>query len=69
MSDRDRSESMWFCPHCTKWVGCKLDRCLEGHDRPRLPLRSDDVDFDASWRVDLRDRLRGKLRSLLGWVR
>jgi hypothetical protein len=65
----DRDESPWYCPTCEVWSGWKTDQCLEGHDRPRLPLRYDDVAFDDAWRVDRRDRLRGALRSLVGWFR
>lgn len=64
----EREESPWFCPECETWVGWKLAACLEGHNRPRLPLRYSDVEFDYSKRVTLRHRLRGKIRSLLaGW--
>jgi len=42
------------------------DSCLDGHARPRLPLYYDDVDFDDSWRVTQRDRVRAKLRRLIG---
>lgn len=71
MTDRvvdelDATPSMWYCPHCEMWVGKKLDSCLEGHSRPRLPLYSADVDFDNSWRVRLRDRVRSKLLRVIG---
>lgn len=62
--DRPRSESPWYCPECELWIGYKLDECNDGHERPRLPLRYDDVPYDDSWRVTSRDRLRSKLLSL-----
>jgi hypothetical protein len=61
-----REESPWYCPNCGSWIGWKLDTCLNGHDRPRLPLRYDDVEFDHSAYVSWRHRTRGKIRSLLG---
>jgi len=64
-----RKESPWYCPDCVAWNGWMLGRCLEcERRRPRLPLRYVDVDVDAAWRVDRRDRLRGKSRSLRGVV-
>ncbi|ELY66938.1 hypothetical protein CYV19_05150 [Natronobacterium gregoryi SP2] len=66
--DRPRTESPWFCPECEIWVGWKHDECSERHHRPRLPLRYDDVEFDHSWQVTFRHRLRGKLRSLFNRV-
>ena len=66
VDDSDATPSPWYCPHCEMWIGKKLDSCLEGHSRPRLPLYYDDVDFDDSWRVTQRDRVRAKLRRLIG---
>jgi hypothetical protein len=66
VDDADATPSPWYCPHCEMWVGKKLDSCLEGHSRPRLPLFYDDVDVDDSWRVGLRDRVRAKLRRVIG---
>jgi len=70
-ASENRDESPWYCPKCEggMWVGWKRDTCGEGHERPRLPLRYDDVDVDNSWQVTRRDRLRGALRSLVGWFR
>ncbi|WP_018257663.1 hypothetical protein [Halomicrobium katesii] len=67
--ETDRHESPWYCPECAIWVGWKLDTCSEGHDRPRLPLRYVDVEYDDAWRVERRDRLRGKVHSLWGFLR
>ena len=66
VDDSDATPSPWFCPHCEMWIGKTLDSCLNGHARPRLPLYYDDVDFDDSWRVTQRDRVRAKLRRLIG---
>ena len=66
VDDSDVTPSPWYCPHCEMWIGKKLDSCLNGHARPRLPLYYDDVDFDDSWRVTQRDRVRAKLRRLIG---
>ncbi|QKY16419.1 hypothetical protein [Halorubrum sp. CBA1229] len=60
--DRDRSKSPWYCPKCTAWVGYQLDECVtDGHDRPRRPLRWDDVE-KPSFEVTYRDRLLAKVR-------
>lgn len=66
VDDSDATPSPWYCPHCEMWVGKKLDSCLEGHSRPRLPLYYDDVDVDFSEWVTTRDRVRAKLRRLTG---
>ena len=61
--DRPRSKSPWYCPKCETWVGYKLEKCVTGgHDRPRRPLRWDDVE-KPSFEVTIRERLLAKV----GW--
>ena len=67
--DEDNPESMWLCPRCEIWVGWKLNSCREGHDRPRIPVRVEDVEEEISWRVSRWDRYRVKARKLGGWSR
>lgn len=66
MNDTD---SMWLCPECEIWVGRKLRRCQEGHQRPLVPVCTDDVGPDVSWRVSDRERWRVKLGKLLDVLR
>lgn len=65
-NEADMTPSPWYCSHCEVWVGRKLHSCLNGHSRPRLPLYYNDVDFDYSPRVRLRDRVSAKFRRLIG---
>lgn len=60
-------DGMWLCPHCKIWVGSKLDTCREGHERPRIPVTTQDVEVAVSTRVTRWDRIRLKVRKLLGW--
>lgn len=64
MSERERHETMWYCPKCTIWVGSKLPTCSEEHSPPRRPLRAADVDKKPAWEVTLKDRLRAKLKPV-----
>ena len=64
MTGRDRG--MWLCPRCETWVGRKLDECNAGHARPFVPVWSGLVDVDDSRQVTARQRLRAKVRGLLG---
>lgn len=63
--DRPREESPWYCSECRAWVGWKLDTCFEcERDRPRFPLRYDDVPFDDSQKVQLRHRIKARLTGV-----
>ena len=63
----DDLDSMWLCPECETWVGTELETCRRDHERPSIPVCSDDVDADWSKRMTRWDRYRVKLRKLVRW--
>jgi hypothetical protein len=61
----DDLPAMWYCPNCRTWNGRKLGRCLGcDHDRPRLPVTTEDVPVQNSTDVTLTHRVRAKVRKL-----
>jgi hypothetical protein len=56
---------MWWCSICRTWNGSELPSCLNcERDRPRLPVRDDNVPVEHSDDVTLFMRARARLIAL-----